>query len=78
MLTETIEVFNKKTVNEGDVLFVKVEDNEYKKALVETIGEKFLKLIYIDDSGACCVLRITISDYLEDRSKIKIANCYMK
>lgn len=77
MIARQITVFDTHSIHEGDVLFIKIED-EYKKALVETVKEKCLKLVYINDAGTTNSEMILIDEYLEDKTLIRPAHCYMK
>lgn len=77
MITKKITVFDTHSIHEGDVLFINIED-EYKKALVETVKEKCLKLVYINDAGTTNSKMIFIDEYLKDKTLIKPAHCYMK
>ena len=77
MIARQITVFDTHSIHEGDVLFIKVED-EYKKALVETVKEKYLKLVYINDAGTTNSEMILIDEYLEDKTLIRLAHCYIK
>lgn len=77
MITKEITVFDTHSIKEGDVLFLKRE-NEYKRALIETSNEKYLKLAYINDAGMVSSVVVLINEYLEDNSLIRPAHCYMK
>lgn len=77
MIARQITVFDTRSIHEGDVLFIKIED-EYKRALVETAEEKYLKLVYINDAGIAIKIMIFISEYLRDNSLLKLAHCYMR
>lgn len=77
MIVKQITVFDTHAIQEGNVFFVKIED-EYKKALVETVEEKYIKLVYINDAGTATKIMILIKEYLEDNSLLKEAHCYMK
>lgn len=77
MITKQITVFDTHSIHEGDVLFIKIED-EYKKALVETSNEKYLKLAYINDAGTISSVVVLINEYIEDNLLIKPAHCYMR
>lgn len=77
MITKEITVFDTHSIHEGDVLFIKIED-EYRKALVETSNEKYLKLAYINDAGTISSVVVLINEYIEDNLLIKPAHCYMR
>lgn len=77
MITKEITVFDTHSIKEGDVIFVKIDD-EYRKALVETSNEKYLKLAYINDAGTISSVVVLINEYIEDNLLIKPAHCYMK
>ena len=77
MIAKQITVFDTHSIHEGDVLFIKIED-EYKKALVETSNEKYLKLAYINDAGTISSVVVLINEYIEDNLLIKPAHCYMR
>lgn len=77
MITKEITVFDTHSIKEGDVIFFFKED-EYRKALIETSNEKYLKLAYINDAGMVSSVVVLINEYLEDNSLIRPAHCYMK
>ena len=60
MITKQITVFDTRSIHEGDVIFFKKED-EYRKALVETSNEKYLKLAYINDAGTISSVVVLIN-----------------
>lgn len=77
MITKEITVFDVHSINEGDVVFVKVND-EYKKALIEKTEERYLRFVYINDAGTTNSKMILIDEYLEDKTLIRPAHCYIK
>ncbi len=77
MITKEITVFDVHSINEGDVVFVKVND-EYKKALIEKTEERYLRFVYINDAGTINSKMIFIDEYLKDKTLIRPAHCYIK
>ena len=77
MITKKITVFDTHSIQEGDIIFVKIDD-EYRKALIETAKENYLRFVYINDAGTTSSKMILIDEYLKDKTLIKPAHCYMK
>jgi hypothetical protein len=77
MITKEITVFDTRSIDEGDVVFVKI-DNEYRKALIETAKENYLRFVYINDAGTTNSKMILIDEYLKDKTLIRPAHCYIK
>ena len=77
MITKEITVFDTRSIDEGDVVFVKI-DNEYRKALIETAKENYLRFVYINDAGSTNTKMRLIDEYLKDKTLIRPAHCYIK